>query len=66
MSDLSQQRTATPTRPSTRPGSRTGRLPDADHAHAPRPHLWVREGLTGLELAQSAASRRYLAGLPAL
>lgn len=52
--------TATPTRPS----SRTGTLPDADHAHAPRPHLWVREGLTGLELAQSAASRRYLAGLP--
>ena len=56
--------TATPTRPSSRAGGRTTRLPDADHAHAPRPHLWVREGLTGLELAQAAASRRYLASLP--
>ena len=39
-------------------------LPDADHAHAPRPHLWLREGLTGLELAHTALSRRFLAGLP--
>lgn len=39
-------------------------VPDADRARAPRPHLWLREGLTGLELAQAAASRRYLDRLP--
>lgn len=39
-------------------------VPDADRAKAPGPHLWVRESLTGLELARTAASRRYLAGLP--
>lgn len=48
----------------TTPQSGPSAVPDADHARAPGPHLWVREALTGLELAQSVASRRYLAGLP--
>ncbi|MDO9456910.1 triacylglycerol lipase [Nocardioides sp.] len=39
-------------------------VPDADNARAPGPLLWVRESLTGVELAQSTLSRRYLAGLP--
>lgn len=40
-------------------------IPDADNARPPRPHLWVRESLTGLELLQAHASRRRLAQMPA-
>ncbi|QWC84319.1 alpha/beta hydrolase [Nocardioidaceae bacterium] len=50
------------TRSTDSPGA--GDLPDADHASAPGPHMLLREGLTGVELAHSALSRGYLAGLP--
>lgn len=40
-------------------------LPDADNARPPRPHLWMRESLTGLELLHAYASQRRLAQLPA-
>ena len=46
------------------PSPQSADLPDADHATAPGPHLLLREALTGVELAQSALSRGYLAGLP--